>query len=227
MLAAADRFLALPRVRRILAMPSVHRDVYDCGMRFLHCRSKFLQIFWIGGREDRTPRLDLRHVEFLCHVRRKIFQLHLLRYWNLAGTLAIPALPSHDEFTKWIRRYRHSFSRIGGKLNRRPGTRRVCQTWQKPCSRRRTRTLPDKLSTCSRAHARKCNRDGRVIAGASGTNFYSARVRHSKLVSSEMIPSTPDLAKRRMSAEALIVHTRIFFPAPLSWAISAGFTSFL
>src|SRR5579872_2741776 len=187
MLAAGDGFLSLRCVHRILAMPGIHRDVYDCGMSFLHRRSKFVQIFWIGGREDRTPRLDLMHIELFGHVRRKIFQLHLLRYWNLAGTLAIPPLPAHDEFTKWIHRHRHSLPRIGRELNRRPGTRRVRQTWQKPCSRRRTRTLPDKLSTCSYAHARKCNREGRVVAGASGTSFYLARVRHSKPVSSEMI----------------------------------------
>ena len=67
-------------------------------------------------RKNRTPWLNVVHVELLGHMRREIFQLHLLVPRNFAGSLSVPALPSHDKFAKRISRHSNPLPGSVGKL---------------------------------------------------------------------------------------------------------------
>src|ERR1700756_4404541 len=98
------------------------------------------------------------HLESPGHMSSKVLQFHLLLSRNRARCLPIPSFPSHNELTKRICCYRHTIERSRRKLEGRPGAGGVRQTRQQPCRSGRTRTLLHKLSSCSRAHARKCSR---------------------------------------------------------------------
>ena len=54
---------------------------------------------------------------------------------------------------------------------------------------------------------------------------YAVKVRQSRLVSSEIMPSTPNSANRCMSAASFTVQTMIFFPAPFTLRTNSASTS--
>jgi hypothetical protein len=129
-------------------------------MSFLHGNAKLLQIFRIGRRKNAAPRFNLVNVELVGNVRRKIFQLDLMRWRHSAGSLAVPPHPSLEKLAKGIRRHRNSLSGHRGEFNRWLGpTRPAREPGRKPGSRRDESTLSKKLSSIGRVHARQCTRE--------------------------------------------------------------------
>src|SRR5579859_1307829 len=114
-------------------------------MGSFHRCPKLLQIFRIGRGKDRAPGLDVMNIKFLCYMRGKVLEFHLLGSRNSAGSLSVPSLPAHDEFAKRVGCYRDPVSRSGRELNRRfrssSGGRK---RGEKPCSRRNAGALSKK-----------------------------------------------------------------------------------
>ena len=116
-----DGLLAYRRIRRVLAVSAIDRNVDHRRVSFLHGRAVLGEVLRVSGRENRTPWLDVVHVELLGHMRREIFQLHLLIPGNFAGRLSVPALPAHDKFTKGISCHGDPLPGISRKFDRRSG----------------------------------------------------------------------------------------------------------
>ena len=152
MLAGSCSPVTLGRVWRILAVLIVYRNINHRRPGFFNCCAKLVEIFRISGREYAAPGFNIVNVEFFRNVRRKIFQLDLLRGGNRARSFAVPSFPPHNELTKWIRRNGYSFSRIGGELDRRPGTSGTGEVGQKCGASCCAGAHPKKLPTIDSVH---------------------------------------------------------------------------